>query len=184
METLMQEMSELRWEHATAEQPKQKEQPSSPANVPIANAPALKKVAIEPPQEGSPEGQVQADIRDIKSMLCNMQNPTEVLHAMVAELRNRTAYLEKRADDPEPACLCAKPTTTSEQQRGIERSPRASRQILTRVSMASANSGISIWQWNGREFAGKTAVLHQHIRNGARNANVVLLQKRSWPLPP
>lgn len=95
IQKLMQEMRELRRERTAAEQPKHNAQLPAPANVPIVDAPASKKRAIEPQQEGGPEGQVQAEIRDIKSMLCTMQSSIETLHATVTELANRTAYLER-----------------------------------------------------------------------------------------
>ncbi|XP_040360888.1 uncharacterized protein LOC121048514 [Ixodes scapularis] len=95
VQKLMQEMRELRRERAAADQPKQNEQPPAPANAPIADAPAPKKRAIEPQQEGGPEGQVQAEFRDIKSMLCSMQSSIEALRATVAELASRTTYLER-----------------------------------------------------------------------------------------
>ncbi|CAN7989178.1 unnamed protein product, partial [Ixodes hexagonus] len=94
VQKLMQEMRELRRERAAADQPKQNEQPPAPGNVPIADAPAPKKRTLEPRQEGCPEGQVQTEFRDIKSMLCTMQSSIETLHATVTELANSTTYLE------------------------------------------------------------------------------------------
>lgn len=88
-------MRELRREPTAAEHSKQNEQPSAPANVPIADAQASKKRAIEPQQEGGTEGQVQAEIRDINSMVCTLQSSIETLYATVTELENRTAYLER-----------------------------------------------------------------------------------------
>lgn len=43
--------------------------------------------------------------------------------------------------------------------------------------MANANQGIVIWQWNCRGFAGKKAVLQQHIRHSTRKPDVILLQE-------
>ncbi|KAM7315618.1 hypothetical protein ISCGN_005401 [Ixodes scapularis] len=49
--------------------------------------------------------------------------------------------------------------------------------------MASGNSGITIWQWNCRGFAGKKAVLQQHIRHAARKPDVILLQETLTDAP-
>ncbi|KAG0436899.1 hypothetical protein HPB47_017709 [Ixodes persulcatus] len=59
----------------------------------------------------------------------------------------------------------------------------AAGQLLTRINMASGNSGIIIWQWNCRGFAGKKAVLQQHIRHAARKPDVILLQETLTDAP-
>ncbi|KAG0410891.1 hypothetical protein HPB47_011987 [Ixodes persulcatus] len=55
VQTLMQEMRELRRERAAVDQPTRNEQSLAPANVPIADASAPNKWAIEPQQEGCHE---------------------------------------------------------------------------------------------------------------------------------